>query len=107
MEKCDSASDSINSDPAETFSPVQAKSTPRRIRFPVSGTSKFLGASLVVGKVGKDAFLRRTLAYSTTYGTGVFCLTEEGEQQIGWVPENNQTVLDVVLQTYRLPSFRA
>ena len=107
VEKCDSASDSINSDPAETFSPVQAKSTPRRIRFPVSGTSKFLGASLVVGKVGKDAFLRRTLAYSTTYGTGVFCLTEEGEQQIGWVPENNQTVSDVVRQTYCLPSFRA
>ena len=83
MEKCDSASDSINSDPAETFSPVHAKSTPRRIRFPVSGTSKFLGARLVVGKVGKDVFLRRTLAYSTTYGTGVFCLMEEGEQQIG------------------------
>ena len=80
VEKCDSASDSINSDPAETFSPVHAKSTPRRIRFPVSGTSKFLGARLVVGKVGKDVFLRRTLAYGTTYGIGVFCLTEEGEQ---------------------------
>ena len=107
MEKCDSASDSINSDPAETFSPVHAKSTPRRIRFPVSGTSKFLGARLAVGKVGKDVFLRRTLAYGTTYGIGVFCLTEEGEQQIGWVPENNPTVLDAVLQTYCLPSFRA
>ena len=106
-EKCDSASDSINLDPAETFSPaVHAKSTPRRIRFPVSGTSKFLGASLVVGKVVKDVFLRRTLAYGTTYGIGVFCLTEEGEQQIGWVPENNQTVLDVVRQTYCLPGFR-
>lgn len=107
VEKCDSASDSINSDPAETFSAVHAKSTPRRIRFPVSGTSKFLGARLVVGKVGKDVFLRRTLAYGTTYGIGVFCLTEEGEQQIRWVPENNQTVLDVVRQTYCLPSFRA
>ena len=61
----------------------------------------------MVGKVGKDVFLRRTLAYGTTYSIGVFCLTEEGEQQIGWVPENNQTVLDVVRQTYCLPSFRA
>ena len=61
----------------------------------------------MVGKVGKDVFLRRTLAYGTTYGIGVFCLTEEGEQHIGWVPENNQTVLDVVRQTYCLPSFRA
>ena len=63
----------------------------------------------MVGKVGKDVFLRRTLAYGTTYGIGVFCLTEEGEQQIGWVPENNQTVLDdgYVRQTYCLPGFRA
>ena len=83
MEKCDSACDSINSDQAESFSPVPAKNTPRRIRLPVSHTSKSIGASLVVGKVGKDVFLRRTLAYSTTYGTGVFSLTEEGEQQIG------------------------
>ena len=83
MEKCDSACDSINSDQAESFSPVPAKNTLRRIRFPVSDTSKSIGASLVVGKVGKDVFLRRTLAYSTTYGTGVFCLMEEGEQQIG------------------------
>ena len=61
----------------------------------------------MVGKVGKDVFWRRTLAYGTTYGIGVFCLTEEGEQQIGWVPENNQTVLDVVRQIYCLPGFRA
>ena len=84
VEKCDSACDSINLDQAESFSPVPAKNTPRRIRLPVSHTSKSIGASLVVGKVGKDVFLRRTLAYSTTYGTGVFCLMEEGEQQIGW-----------------------
>ena len=61
----------------------------------------------MIGKVGKDVFLRSTLAYGTTYSIGVFCLTEEGEQQIGWVPENNQTVLDVVRQTYCLPGFRA
>ena len=61
----------------------------------------------MVGKVDKDVFLRRTLAYGITYGIGVFCLTEKGEQQIGWVPENNPTVLDAVLQTYCLPSFRA
>ena len=107
VEKYDSASHSINSGPAGTFSRVHAKITHRRIRFPVSGTSKFLGASLVVGKVGKDVFLRRTLAYGTTYGIGVFCLTEEGEQQIGWVPGNNQTVLDVVRRIYSLPGFRA
>ncbi|CAH3189961.1 unnamed protein product, partial [Porites evermanni] len=53
VEKCDSACDSINTDQAETFSPVPAKNTPRRIRFPVSDTSKSIGASLVVGKVGK------------------------------------------------------
>ena len=61
----------------------------------------------MVGKVGKDVFLRRTLAHGTTYGTGVFCLTKEGEQQIGWLPENNQAVLDVVRQTHCLPGFRA
>ena len=61
----------------------------------------------MVGKVGKDMFLRRTLAYGTKYGIGVFCLTGEEVQQIGWVPENNQTVLDVVRQTYCLPGCRA
>ena len=52
-------------------------------------------------------FLRRTLSYGTTYAIGVFYLTEEGEQQICWVPENNQAVLDVIRQTYCLPGFRA
>ena len=38
--------------------------------------------------------LRRTLAYGTKYGIGVFCLTDAGEQQIGWVPDKDRTVLD-------------
>ena len=40
--------------------------------------------------------LRRTLAYGTKYGIGVFCLTDAGEQQIGWVPDKDRTVLDAV-----------
>ena len=63
--------------------PFQMATTVYEREICVSDTSKSIGASLVVGKVGKDVFFRRTLAYSTTYGTGVFCLMEEGEQQIG------------------------
>ena len=51
--------------------------------------------------------LRRTLAYGTKYGTGVFCLTEAGEQQIGWVPDKDRTVLDAVEKACPLPIFRA
>ena len=48
----------------------------KNIRFTISGTSKFSGARQVVGKIGKEVLLRRTLAYGTRYGIGVFCLTE-------------------------------
>ena len=40
-------------------------------------------ATQVLGQIGKEVFLRRTLAYGTYFGTGVFSLTDEGEQQIG------------------------
>lgn len=69
----------INSDLVEMFSFVYVKSIFRRIRFFVSGIFKFLGVSFVVGKVGKDVFLRRIFVYGIIYGIGVFCLMEEGE----------------------------
>ena len=90
VEKGDSSSDCSNSDLAEPLDPVNAKKPSRRIRFLFSRTSTFLGASLVVEKVGKDELLLRwTLAYGTTYTIGVFCLTEKGGQQMVWAPENN------------------
>ena len=38
----------------------------------------------------------RTLAYGTKYGIGVFCLLETGEQQIGWVPDDDKNTLNFV-----------
>lgn len=67
-----------------------------KIRFNISGTSKFAGATQVLGQIGKEVFLRKTLACGTYFGIGVFCLTDAGEQQIGWVPENDQVILEVV-----------
>ena len=64
----------------EPFKPVDPRKTSRRVRFPVTGTTKFPGARLVIGEVGKEVTIRRTLA----------CGTKEGEQQIGWVPEKTK-----------------
>ena len=47
-----------------------------------SGLSKFSGSRQVVGEVWKEVFFRRNLACGTHYGSGMFCLTEAGEQQI-------------------------
>ena len=47
---------------------------------------KLYGARQVVGEIGKEVFLRRTLACGTHYGIGMFCLTEAGEQQIDRSP---------------------
>ena len=52
---------------------------------------------------------RRTLAYGTKYGIyvlGVFCLTDAGEQQIGWGPDKDRTVLNAVgiMPFAKLPS---
>lgn len=76
-------------------------------RFIISGTSKFPGAKEIVRDIGREVLLRRTLAYGTKYGIGVFCLTTAGEQQIGWVPEKDQTILDAVGKACHLPNFRA
>lgn len=38
---------------------------------------------------------------------GCFFLTEAGEQQIGWVPEKDQAVMDAVGKACDLPSFHA
>ena len=54
-----------------------------KIRFPINRTSKFSAARKVVGKNGKEVFLRRTLAFGSQYGIGMFCPTEAGQQQIG------------------------
>ena len=79
---------------------------PERLRFFVNGTSKFSGARQVVGETGKEVLLRRTLAYGTKYGIGVFCLTDAGEQQIGCVPDKDRMVLDAVgiMPFAKLPS---
>ena len=61
----------------------------KKIRFPITGTSKFSAARKVVGETRKEVILRRTLAFGSQYGIVVFCLTEAGEQQIGWVTEKD------------------
>ena len=45
-------------------------------------SSKFSGATQVVGEIRKEVFLQMTLACGTHYGIGMLCLTEAGEQQI-------------------------
>ena len=47
-----------------------------------SGLSKFSGSRQVGGEVWKEVFLQRNLACGTHHGSGMFCLTEAGEQQI-------------------------
>ena len=37
---------------------------------------------------------------------GVFCLFNTGEEQIGWVPEKDQKLLEDVRKAYQLPKFR-
>ena len=80
----------------------------KEIRFNISGTSKFAGSSHTsTWPNRKEVFLRRTLAYGTYFGTRVFCLTDEGKQQIGWVPEKDQAILDAVGKACELPNFHA
>ena len=38
---------------------------------------------------------------------GVFCVTEAGEQQIGWIPEKNRLFFDAVGKAFGLPNFHA
>ena len=51
----------------------------KKIRFPITGTSKFSAARKVVGETGKEVILQRTVAFGSQNGIGEFCLTEEGE----------------------------
>ena len=51
--------------------------------------------------------LRKTLADGTCYGIGVFCVTGEKKEQIGWVPEKEQSLFDAIGMAYNLPNFRA
>ena len=37
----------------------------------------------------------------------MFCLTEAGEQQIGWVTKRTRAILDVVGKACDLPNFHA
>ena len=52
-------------------------------------------------------FLRRNLVCGTHYGIGMFCLTEAGESQIGWVPEKDEANLNAIENALHLPNFRA
>lgn len=80
--------------------------SPKKFLFNISGTSKFSGAREVLGKNGKEVLLRKTLAYGTHHGIGVFCLTEAGESQIGWVPEKDEANLNAIENALHLPNFR-
>ena len=51
----------------------------KKIRFPITGTSKFSAARKVVGETGKEVILQRTVGFGSQNGIGEFCLTEEGE----------------------------
>ena len=84
-----------------------SKRCSQKIRFSISGTSKFSGARKVVGKTGKEVFLRRILAHGSQYGIGVFSLTEAGEQQIGWGPEKDQKIMEAVGKACDMPNFHA
>ena len=78
-----------------------------RMCFNISGTSKFPAAQTIVRKEKTPpVLLRETLAYGTKYGMGVFCLFNTGEEQIGWVPEKDQKLLEDVRKAYQLPKFR-
>ena len=54
-----------------------------------------------------EVFLRRILANDSQNGIGVVPLTEAGEQQIGWVPEKDQKIIEVVGKACDLPNFHA
>ena len=61
----------------------------------------------MVNDQAKEVSLRETLVYGTRYGIGVFCLTKEREEQIGWVQEKEQSLFDAIGMAYNLPNFRA
>ena len=58
----------------------------KEIRFNISGTSKFAGSShRSTWPNRKGSVSQKDLGIWYLFGTGVFYLTDEGKQQIGWV----------------------
>ena len=51
--------------------------------------------------------MRKTLAYGNKYGLGFFFLFEEGERQIGWIPERDQIVFQRVEKLLAQDGFQA
>ena len=84
-----------------------SKWSSNKIPFSISETSKFSEARQVVGKTGKEVFLRRSLSRGSQNGIGVFSLTEAWEQQIVWVPENYQATMDAVGKACDLLNFHS
>ena len=96
LETCQSegVSDNVSSEKASSNVSIQTDS--KQVRFTLSCTAKLRAARDVVGPSGKQVILRSTLAYGIKYGIGEFCLLDTREQQVGWVPENDKSPLDVV-----------
>ena len=61
---------------------------------------------MVIGEI-KDVIVRKTLAYGTKNGLGVFCLFKEWELQIGWTPESDQLLFNRIEKLSTHDSFKA
>lgn len=88
---------------------VRSSTNTRNASFQVSGTSKFSAAEKIIEEesLNKEVFIRKTLAYGTRYGLGVFCLFSEGDVQIGWVPEKDQVLYKKIEALSTLPNCQA
>ena len=79
----------------------------KEIRFNISGTSKFAGSSHTStwpNRKGSVSQKDLGIWYLFWYWS---VLLDEGKQQIGWVSEKDQAVLDAVGQACELPNFHA
>jgi hypothetical protein len=80
----------------------------------ISGTLKFPSSKEVVNayesrRESEEVFelnIRKTLAYGSRYGLGVFCFLKSGEHQIGWIPEKNHKLHEKIQLMCQHPSFR-
>ena len=72
----------------------------KEIRFNISGTSKFSGSS------HRGTWPNRKGSVSLK-DLGIWYLFGTGVQQIGWVPEKDQAILDAVGKACELPNFHA
>lgn len=81
------------------------------ITFDISGTSKFPSSKEVANAFSSgrspeiELSVRKTFAYGSKYGLGVFCVLLSGEQQIGWVPEKDRKLYERINLIYQQPSF--